>query len=154
MTHYFDAEDRRIAECMTSFMQNGKLLDEDRKRLRAVEHHMVSSVTLCIMTRGFPLGLRRAAHLIILDHAVEERPSNRANHPQAHLFSNAGDHIRAIGKLSYELHSLFHEVARRNLRGFTDDPTFTLRQVFMRGERERSRIRWPTEKKTTFSDRG
>jgi len=33
-----------------------------------------------------------------------------------------------------DLHDIFHDVARRNLEGFSDDPRFLLRVMYAKGE--------------------
>ena len=49
-------------------------------------------------------------------------------------------HCAGINSLVWDLHTVFHEVAKRHLDNFSDDPRTPLRVVYARGEERREQM--------------
>lgn len=133
MTHYFDQKHHLIQEAeKLTFPANVQ-------RLREIEESVVFDVSVCIMCEGFPADLQKRANQVILDHAVDCRPCNALDNPNA---ETVGDHFKQIHELVYDLHTVFHDVVTNEVAGhfegklfnFTDDPRSPLRQLATRAE--------------------
>ena len=129
MSGYFDDWDSRLAQAATTVVDDRGVIGWE-----ALEEQLVWDVTLAAESPGFPDDLRDAIHAAIVEHAVQARPLNHATNPRV---DEREDVFRELGRLSFELHSIFHEVANRNLVGFSDSPLAPLRVLFARGEARR-----------------
>ena len=122
MSSYFDATSRAIAETPSS----GLAADH----LRDLEAKLVFDVTVCAQFDTFPLDLRQAIHKVVLAHGVSTLPSTA--YPAD--FETLDEHKQRLIRLSEDLHTVFHEAARR---GHTDHPLTPLRRLYAQGEEER-----------------
>jgi hypothetical protein len=49
-------------------------------------------------------------------------------------------HLELINRMCWDLHTIFHEVVRRNIYGFSDDPTMPVRVLYAQGEEVRENM--------------
>jgi len=135
MTSYFDDKHERLHAAEGAFHRTGdhaafaKALDE-------IDTEVVHGVTICSEMPGFPEDLRDRLHLIVLKHSVASLPVNCL----IPGYESEEDHARGIHRLVLDLHTLFHDVARRQLDRFSDDPLTPLRCLYASGEGRREAL--------------
>lgn len=113
MTAYFDAYAEKI----------GALRDLDRRgdgkaqeKAKWVLERLHYEVCLCMSEPGFPSDLRDAVHLVFAKHDPEPLPGVMRD------FDDNEAWFSAVLQVGSDLHSLFHELARRGIEGFSDSP--------------------------------
>lgn len=130
MTAYFDAMGERFAQIERTFDWHSQASWD---ALEAWELELVRDVTLAAESPGMPADIREAIHDCVLRYGVRSLPVNhRGNdwpdgNEQWHLLSS-------LGNLSSSLHDIFHELCRKHLDGFSDDPRMPMRVLFSKGE--------------------
>lgn len=134
MTAYFDAKG-------TLFGQIEKRLGADWIReglylLEQLDTDVVTDVTVCAACEGFPIDLAEAVHRTVLKYSAACQPVNST----APEYDEPWQHVQGIGNMLSDLHTIFHEVARRDLEGFSDDPRSPLRALYAKGEEVRERL--------------
>ncbi len=130
MTHYFDKTGEDLSDALRL---------QGRERVEAferIEGKLVFDCTIAAMMPGFPADLRLNVHETVNRWAVSMLPVNA---PPAD-FETEQEHYRRLVELSEDLHSVFHEVARRCLDGFSDQPDMPMRRIYALGEEEREKL--------------
>lgn len=117
MSSYFDAFDRDLDA--VNLAAGGSQALED------LETRLVQDVSLCSQMRGFPESFRVPLHRVIARWSVFTRESELPDHP----YETDEEFRESIGKMSRDLHSLFHDLARLGLPGFTDNPLAPVRNI-------------------------
>jgi len=86
--------------------------------LSQLEERLVQEVSLCGEHPYFPPDLKAQLHQIILGHdvsAIGRQLGTSVTEPPE-------DHLKRIRHMSTDLHTLFHALAQRGIRGLTDNP--------------------------------
>lgn len=122
MSSYFDEKGREL-----DAIQNTA---EGWDAIRTFEISLVFDISVCAMFPDFPC--RAEVQDTILRFGVYSLPDNA---PPAD-FETFDDHVRRMSSLLYDLHSIFHEVARHD--GWIDSPKYPLRLLAMRAHEERA----------------
>jgi len=78
----------------------------------------------------FPVDLRDRCHRIILKHGVHTLPVNAPEKD----FETVYDHVYLLTKLSFDLHTFFHDIARDERTPYWDNPRAPLMALLTRGE--------------------
>ena len=99
--------------------------------LDAIDLDVVRDVTVCSVFEGFPGDLAEKIHWMVLRYSAASQPVNAKSPPD---YQTPNEHVRGIGDMLSELHTIFHEVVTREIDGFSDDPRFPLRLLYARGE--------------------
>lgn len=79
-------------------------------------HRVEKEVCLCAELPGFPADLRVSVALVLLRHLPEPLPHVVRD------YEDEADILRGLLDLERDLHDVFHDVGRRKIPGFTDDP--------------------------------
>jgi len=111
MTAYFDKKAQEIHDA-------GKDEAHGSDRLRAIEAQLVYDCLLATTFPSFPTEVRAQIEHAIRVHGVDQRPEFD---PPAD-FDTLVDHAQRLGRLEFDLHSAFHNLAYMGLEGFTDSP--------------------------------
>lgn len=127
MTEYFDAVARSLYEARAGELTFEVLLQ--------VESKLVRDVSICGQLPGFPQDLRAAIDFLIMSKGVMSRPRVRG-FPEGDA-EDCEDQLSQLLVLSSDLHSIFHEVAQRGLRGFSDSPLLPLSSMEAEAEERR-----------------
>jgi hypothetical protein len=134
MTAYFD---QRHEEVNALKAIDPEAHPEVYRKLVELEAAIVWDVTLAAEMPGFPENLRDQVHRLVLKYGTETQPVNAVAAPSYFDFD---DHCDAINHLVWDLHTVFHEVAKLHLDGFGDDPRTPLRIIYARGEERRENM--------------
>ncbi len=138
MTAYFDSKHEDLAKLaavdITALV--GEDVSTHYRKLVELEGLIVWDVTLATEMPGFPEDLREQVHKLVLKYGTETQPVN-SHGPEYEEFA---DHCKGINSLVWDLHTVFHEVAKRQLDGFSDDPRTPLRILYARGEEHREQM--------------
>lgn len=129
MTAYFDAKHEQVS----AILKEG---EAGYRKIAALEAELVWDVTLASEAPGFPEDLRDEINKLVLKYGAESLPVNAKG---ADYFSFEG-HCAGINSLVWDLHTVFHDVAKRHLDGFSDDPRTPLRIIYARGEERREQM--------------
>lgn len=127
MTAYFDDMSRRISRLKEVDAYDGA---------RDLELKLVRDVTICAMWPGFPEDLRLAVHKTVLCFGIQSLPVNAE--PADFEFWEEGR--QRLHRLCSDFHDIFHELARRDIYGFSDSPKMPLAVLYATGEEERERM--------------
>lgn len=128
MTEYFDDVGRTISALD---LTDHRIHD----MLRDIEWKLVSDVSICTQMPDFPEDLRDAIDHLILTSGIYTTPPV-CGFPQGDA-EDLHDHRRKLRDLGGDLHTIFHEVARRGLDRFSDSPLMPVRCLFADAEERR-----------------
>lgn len=128
MTAYFDTAHKELWD---SLKDDNPVGGFDR-----IEHQVVFDCTVAAMLPDFPEDLKIRVHKAVLKHGVNMLPVNA---PQADFETN-DQHATRLSQLFEELHTIFHDVARRALPRFSDNPKMPVYTLYACGEEEREEI--------------
>ncbi len=132
MSSYFDAWDKeqhRITSMLTDVVRREAHRDHELK--------LAHDVTLCVEWTGCPEDIRDSAYTIMNKWGVNSLPHSfgfAADNPDV---DTEEDEWRSVGRMSCNLHTLFHELGSRGISPFTDNPLAPLRDLFGQGEERR-----------------
>jgi len=130
MTEYFDSKGSLLAKIDPKKEPDYSQLS---KALEDLDYGVVWDVSLCSEFEGFPEDLRARVNQTVLKWSSAAQPVNKSG-PD---YETVEEHIRGISSMISELHTIFHELAERRLRGFSDDPRTPLRVLYARAEERR-----------------
>lgn len=129
MTAYFDALDESV---------RGVDLDAEgaQKALESIEATLVDDASACVMMPGFP-----AQHALRLHQILNLFPvACRGEALPPVDVDTIHDYASRVSDLSAALHTVFHDVARCNVPGFTDSPVAPLRALRSRAVEARTAV--------------
>lgn len=110
MSYYFDEFDQRV----NALTPGG----DEADALVALETELVRDVSVCTEVPGFPADLKMRVHQVIFQWSTNTR---EVELPDVDV-EDWHDMVRRLGSMSRDLHTVFHDVARRGVFGFTDNP--------------------------------
>jgi hypothetical protein len=142
MTNYFDSRHEELRRVEEAIKARPEAVSEHATAIEAIDAVVVWDVTIAAELPGFPDDLRLQVHNVVLKYTAACQPVNSKNLPD---YESIEDHARAIHKMIWDLHTVFHEVAERKLQGFSDDPRAPLCALYTRGEKERERLAAPDD---------
>ncbi len=137
MTAYFDGKGQAVGEISRNHRTSENWSVAEFDALRKIDETVVFDVTICVEWPGFPEDLRKKVHEVVLHYSVECQP---VGSKYANDYEDFEDLLRGIGNMIGDLHTIFHEVAQRNLSGFSDNPLLPLRCRYARGEEQREEM--------------
>jgi hypothetical protein len=120
MTSYFDTKHdqlRKLGERAKKEEWTFELLEE----LRKLEDEILFDCQLVSMMPNFPEDLKDGMQLLI---------ARLASEPLIYVHADDYDEevtLQRLHRLTFDLHSLFHEVGRRGIFGFSDNPWSNMR---------------------------
>lgn len=126
MTAYFDKahEDLRLCHeaLKAAFIaDDGAKITEAFKRMEDIEQKLLFDVQLCCVLPGFPEDLADSIQLVIARRSLEPLYQVARDLPdEAAQFS-------CLNQLVFDLHTIFHYLAERQIAGFCDKPNSILR---------------------------
>lgn len=124
MTWYFDNVGAQLAA-----------IDHERpdyEALRQIEGELIHDVFVCSRMPGFPEDLREPIYQAVVNLGVETRPLAL---PPLDL-PDITAHIRRVGRLSEDLHTVFHTLCLRQITGFSDSPLTPVQALAVVAEEE------------------
>lgn len=133
MTAYFDSTHSKIRDIVSRADVD---LWEKAKAFDIVEEALVFDCTIAAEWPGFPEDLRDVIHKIVVKLGLASLPINMLRP----CMETVEDHGERLHKLCWDLHTAFHEVAYRQLEGFSDDPRFPVRALYAVGEERRENL--------------
>ena len=142
MTAYFDAKGALVGEIQKKLPRSdekdplGTWSRDGLNLLDLLDNDVVTDVTMCTAFHRFPADLADKVHRTVLKYSAASQPVNGS----APEYDEPWQHARGIGNMLSDLHTIFHEVARRNIVGFSDDPRSPLRAMYAKGEEVREQI--------------
>ena len=141
MTSYFDTAHTDLSKLQKDVKS---LFDND---VIAWEQKIIYACTLVAEWPGCPGDIRDRIHGVIIEHSVTQVEPHCDN-PRADSESDE-DGFSELHKLSWELHTVFHDLASKNLPGFNDKPWTPPRALCAQGEDRRDgllRVKFPRYK--------
>jgi hypothetical protein len=142
MTAYFDGKGALFGEIQKKLPRSddkdplGSWSRDGLNLLDQLDNDVVTDVTMCTAFEGFPPDLAEQVHRTVLKYSSASQPVNGST-PE---YDEPWQHARGIGNMLSDLHTIFHEVARRNIVGFSDDPRSPLRVMYAKGEEVREQL--------------
>ncbi len=129
MTSYFDAIGSRLHEIQQALPAEDTYSEPLYKELTDIEVKLVDEIFLVTTLPGFPADLKEAAIQIALKWGNFSLPTYVQPSEEAlrYIDVDTAGVIHCLGYLAGEFHTLFHELAHRNLEGFCDKPDSCLR---------------------------
>lgn len=119
MTHYFDEISSRLGK-LAHQIRTQERIPNIYDTLRDIELKLEHEVNVCTEMPGFPLDIRDRIDHVFLTRGIYSRPE-LPGFPQGDA-EDILDHIRKLQIFSEDLHTQFHEVARRGVPRFSDSP--------------------------------
>lgn len=142
MTAYFDdrhTELRKITDAIKiaeSEDEHGVAPYRLYDQVNAYDRALVWDVTLAAQSPGFPEAQRTAIHKLVLRYSAECQPVNS----KGLEYETVHERIDDLHTLTWDLHSVFHEIAQMHMEGFSDDPRSPLRVLYAAGEEIREQL--------------
>jgi hypothetical protein len=130
VTAYFDQMAQRLLDMAK------EPPDKQHIALEAIDRDLVWDVTLATEFDGFPTELRQRVHTTVLRYSSAMQPVNGKDP----CYETQGEHIRGLGNMIGDLHTIFHDLWHLHLDGFSDDPRSPLRVLYARGEEKREQM--------------
>ena len=115
MTHYFDTFGSELGAVNIPSQGSSQISDLERR--------LVGDVGLCTQMPGFPMDIRMSIHRVIARWSVATREPEL---PECRSESEE-DHRNYLQFMADDLHTLFHNLNRRRIPGFSDDPMAPIR---------------------------
>lgn len=134
MTAYFDAKHTELRKVGEALIAKESL--ENHKALEEFESTLVYDVSVASEMPDFPVDLRNRINRLVLKHGIASQPVNGKG-PEIETIE---EHIETLHKLVWDLHTIFHDLAKKNLVGFSDDPRMPLRVLFGQSEARREAL--------------
>jgi hypothetical protein len=141
MTAYFDSRHEEINKLAANDINTAGVQGayDLMRRLVELESAIVWDVTIAAEMPGFPEDLRDQVHRVVLKYGTETLPVNMPPGTGAQ-YDEFPDHCRGLNSMVWDLHTIFHEVAKLQLGGFSDDPRCPLRIIYSRGDERREQM--------------
>ncbi len=134
MSSYFDSAHTELREAYEKWRDKPWELSQ---AFDAVEERVVFDCTVCAMMFPEALAdLREAIHAVVLKYAIKMLPMTA----DPADFEFESEHKRRLDDLVGDLHTVFHEVAHRDVNEFNDNPKMPLFALYSRGDEERHRM--------------
>lgn len=134
MTAYFDSKHEQLRRFDIT-------RDDVWRPIEEFELRLVWDVTLAAEWPGMPEDLRDAIHQCVLKYGIASQPLIEVDGDLRQRSGPSPDtlqeHVDLLHRFIWDLHSIFHEVAKRNPDGFSDSPEAPLRCLFSQGETRR-----------------
>lgn len=134
MTAYFDQAGQKLQKIQQELATTP--IEQVVKRLEDIDAELVWDISICSQFEGFPDDLRDRAHQTVLKYSAACQPVNGRDPGYESMY----DHIRGLGDLISDMHTIFHNLVTRNIHGFSDDPRAPLRMLYARAEGQREEI--------------
>jgi hypothetical protein len=129
MTQYFDSMAEALVKLRTDSSATRENIDE-------IDEIVVFDVSVCTELPDFPQDLGVKVNETVLKYTAACQPVNKT----APCYLTYQQHIRGILSMVSDLHTIFHELAERQLKGFGDDPRTPLRILYSRAEEKREAL--------------
>jgi len=138
VTEYFDSAAEELATIKKKSQNEkaGLVLHGFIKQIEKIDAKLVWDVSLCSEFEGFPEDLRTRVHQTVLKWSAAAQPVGS----QGPCYETYEEHVRGIESLISDLHTIFHELAERQIKGFGDDPRTPLRILYSRAEEKREAL--------------
>ena len=133
MTAYFDDAHTRLQGLLEADLRGGPTT---YSAIEEWEQKLVFDVTVCAEWPGCPEDIRDCIHETVLRHGLNTQPIC-AEVEQPNTEAAFADRLH---KLVWDLHSVFHDLARRGVPGFSDSPTTPLRAIYAQGDARRTKV--------------
>lgn len=92
--------------------------------VETIEKQLVRDVSICSEMPGCPEDIRDAINRAVFNYAPGHQPDDRmGTDPKYPSPDDAAGYVRMVTELNGRLHDIFHDLARRHLPGFNDNPT-------------------------------
>lgn len=138
MTYYFDKRGNEMGAVIIKHSIDGVIpstaVSAFMRNMEEIEHGLVTDVSIASTFKGFPPDLVVAIDKTILRYSSAMQPVNSKQGPD---YVDHHAYVRGMERLCSELHTLFHELVGRKVRGFSDDPLVHLRSLYATAEARR-----------------